>query len=538
MYFRKLSFLVLCLALFLSVLPGGCGEDSAPSPLAQHSSALVGVPQDGYPNYQERLMLVAINRARADPNVEGETKAACSTDYSARKPLMLSLVGSHCSRFHCANCILNDGGLSHNSYCTLRSDIGDTFESSCDGSASCSCEAGSEHFSCETLGGHGTSPWTRCGYFGYSANGEVGSAGYSDGWEAVWGWISECSGQDGHRRILTGAGNAIGLGFFTAPTTCWSTLYFGDLSGGGPSTYTLPAGVHYPKRGQSADFYLNVYDPGGAPESVDLVLDGHCQSMQLEIGTQGQGTYKLHVDMGGGCHRYWFLVRDSSGQRAAWPQQGAWGAGDCDDYQLYASEADCEVCQAGEKKTCGVGQCAGNMTCTSGGSWSECDGPDPAPAENCDGVDNDCDGVLPANEQDADKDGVMSCNGDCDDGDANVHPGVADTCNGKDDDCDGLTDEDCAPDGANSDGDGGAVDGGAVDGGAVDGSAADDGAADGSAGDGGSGDDHSTPGDSGPGKESELILEGGCSCGQQLPYPVLLPWVWLLLLWRSYRNGI
>ena len=327
---------------WMTVVAAACGQEDTTSRLASRGFPLVGVPEDGYPGYQERLMLVAINRARADPNVEGETKAACSADYPARKPLMLSLAGSRCSRFHCANCIINDGGLSHDSYCTLRSDIGDTFESSCDGAASCACEPGSEHFSCNTLGGHGTSPWSRCGYFGYSADGEVGAAGYADGWEAVWGWVSECAGQDGHRRILTGVHNQIGLGYYSGPTACWSSLYFGDTGGGGPATYTLPAGVHYPERGRSTSFYLNVYDPGGDPREVNLVLDGHCHQMQLEIGTAGQGTYKLSIDMGSGCHRYWFLVRDSAGQRATWPEQGAWGAGDCSDYQPQAPAADCE----------------------------------------------------------------------------------------------------------------------------------------------------------------------------------------------------
>ena len=64
---------------------------------------LVGVPQDGYPNYHERLMLVAINRCRADPNVEGETKSSCSVDRSIHPPLMRNQNGSRAARFHCAN---------------------------------------------------------------------------------------------------------------------------------------------------------------------------------------------------------------------------------------------------------------------------------------------------------------------------------------------------------------------------------------------------------------------------------------------------
>lgn len=40
--------------------------------------------------------------------------------------------------------------------------------------------------------------------------------------------------------------------------------------------------------------------------------------------------------------------------------------------------------------------------------------------EICDGKDNDCDGIIPANEADKDEDGFMICYGDCDDSDDTV----------------------------------------------------------------------------------------------------------------------
>jgi hypothetical protein len=429
------------------VLAAGCGPGEEPTFRALNH-ALVGVPQDGYPNYDERLMLVAINRCRADPNVEGETKAACSSDFSSRAPLMHNHNGARAARFHCANCILNDGGLSHDSYCTLRSDIGTTFEDTCDGSLSCACEAGSDHFSCTTLGGHGSSPWTRTGRFGYSASGEVGAAGYGDGWEAVWGWVSECAGEDGHRVVLTGNHNEIGLGYYTGSTQCWSRLYFGDTGQGAAFTDTLPAGVHRSRGAGSYDFLVNYYDPGGAPDSVNLVLDGVCHPMTLEIGTAENATYQVNLNVGSGCHQYWFLVRDSSWNRKTYPEQGAWEVGSCGDYVQNATEADCEVCTPGDSRPCGLGQCAGNQSCNPSGTWDPCDGADPDPSESCDGEDNDCDGNTPANEADGDADGHRICTGDCDDSNGSVHPGAADPCNGIDEACDGIGDE------VDSDGDG------------------------------------------------------------------------------------
>ena len=48
-------------------------------------------------------------------------------------------------------------------------------------------------------------------------------------------------------------------------------------------------------------------------------------------------------------------------------------------------------------------------------------------SEACDGKDNDCNGVVPHNEDDIDNDGVRICEGDCNDNDANCSP-VGDAC--------------------------------------------------------------------------------------------------------------
>ena len=91
----------------------------------------------------------------------------------------------------------------------------------------------------------------------------------------------------------------------------------------------------------------------------------------------------------------------------------------------------------------------------------------PAAAETCNGIDDDCDGLVDDDDPsvsgtstwyaDSDGDGygdastvVMACwasSGvvasatDCDDTDAAVNPGAAEACNGYDDDCDGLVDD-------------------------------------------------------------------------------------------------
>ncbi|MCB9744048.1 MAG: putative metal-binding motif-containing protein [Alphaproteobacteria bacterium] len=97
----------------------------------------------------------------------------------------------------------------------------------------------------------------------------------------------------------------------------------------------------------------------------------------------------------------------------------------------------------------------------------DCDDADPNASpdspELCDGVDNDCDGQIDDGASDAsswyaDADGdgygagepVSACeapegyvaqDGDCEDGEATIHPGAEEVCDGVDNDCDGLTDD-------------------------------------------------------------------------------------------------
>ncbi len=116
-------------------------------------------------------------------------------------------------------------------------------------------------------------------------------------------------------------------------------------------------------------------------------------------------------------------------------------AGDCDDTDpltfLGASEAcdgidnDCDSALPADELDAdwdGVMECDG-----------DCDDADatvyPGATELCDGLDNDCDGL--GDGADADADGYLACE-DCDDSDANTWPGATEICDGADNDCDGT----------------------------------------------------------------------------------------------------
>ncbi len=140
---------------------------------------------------------------------------------------------------------------------------------------------------------------------------------------------------------------------------------------------------------------------------------------------------------------------------------GSWArlTGDCDDTRADVRGdstvyADCDrdgyaPSSARTSSACGTTP-PPPVSCASG-AWvrrgpHDCDDADadrhPGMTETCNAIDDDCDGRLGAIE-DADGDGhaLPVCGGDdCDDAHAAAHPGADEICDGLDDDCDGVTD--------------------------------------------------------------------------------------------------
>ncbi len=129
--------------------------------------------------------------------------------------------------------------------------------------------------------------------------------------------------------------------------------------------------------------------------------------------------------------------------------------------QKNAKPAECypgieEPCYGGAEGTAGRGICReGKRTCDAKGFWMACEGEVlPAQTEMCDGVDNDCNGVIDDGMKRAGtkcwngqgecrSEGVYECSADKTESVCNApeKPASNEICDGKDNDCDGEIDE-------------------------------------------------------------------------------------------------
>jgi len=327
---RKTGVAVQLAAVILLLGFGSCMAPQEPE-VARRSA--LGEPMNGFPTAAERLGIMAINRARSDPQT---VKGASSATYSARPPVLYSYTLSRSARFHATSLSLTNVTLMHPSPCVLNTNVA---TANCTGDPACACASPVPAMcaACATVPATpacGTDPFVRIGFFTAgtttSANGEVAAAGYADPIAVVDGWMDEAAGADGHRKNLTDQGiTSTTMGYGHSQGGCFSTF---DVSDSGNMTgATIPklptAAVRAPANNAAGSyaFYATWADPTlGAPASLNVVIDGACTAMARELGSDTlNATYKATATLAAGCHNYFVVARDAAGAMLSYPTTGA-----------------------------------------------------------------------------------------------------------------------------------------------------------------------------------------------------------------------
>ncbi len=277
-----------------------------------------GVPQQGYPTWQERALLVLTNAVRMAPL---DYRAKYAADFAP------SLAAAHVLEAYPAvaplrwNLALNESARAH--------------------SADMGAHGCFQHDSCD-----GTAWNVRIESY-YTLSGTIGeniAAGYPapvDPRYAMSMWLCDESGSaccadgascDGHRRnMMNGAYEALGPGYAGVAAyyeNYWTQDFGGAFDGSAPP---LVDGSHIPFPSGKITFLANYHDTA-PPRLVTVVLDGTSTPLSLDLGAAASGSWAGTVPTPSGCHAYHFEAVDGAGNGWRYPASGdlrTYGAGGC-----------------------------------------------------------------------------------------------------------------------------------------------------------------------------------------------------------------
>ncbi len=271
---------------------------------AQTCNAL-GVPQNGYPSYQERAVHVLTNAVRIAPQQYRDAylnapSILTPAAYPAVGPLNWSPTLNQAARFHATGMATTPGcQFSH---------------TSCDGTS--------------------WSSRIRSFYLDSQNIGENIAAGQTTPLNVVNAWLldnvngvpaPDRSSGDGHRRnIMNGNYTAVGHGYATGPNA-YGRYWVQDFGGVIPTNLRcrpVPAASHI-VQGSTVSFLANYYDANNQPpQSAQVFINGVASPMSVHLGTAARGTYRFQSGSTGACRSYHFVFRDASGATIRYPARG------------------------------------------------------------------------------------------------------------------------------------------------------------------------------------------------------------------------
>ena len=260
-----------------------------------------GDKTNGYPNWQERAVIVLNNACRMAPQqyrdkYVGNYTILLPANYQAVKPLYWNLQLNTSARYHAVDMGTNCDSLTH--------------------------------FSC-----NGDSFSTRLhGFYTKSTSIAENIAWGSSTPQAVLAmWIKETSGSSpvpdgpgaGHRiNLMNSRYREFGVGYEYGTKTkhYW---WVQDFGGGKPDfNNPIVSGAHlFIETGKTA-FYANYFDSLGKPQEASVVIDGTRYPLVLDVGTDSAGTYVYSTAKASSCRTYYFSFTDAKSKQWAYPETG------------------------------------------------------------------------------------------------------------------------------------------------------------------------------------------------------------------------